>query len=50
MNFIAATRPGEIVAIEVVRDGKRINISATVGSRPERRAATQGGGAYLNPQ
>lgn len=47
MNFIAATRPGEVVAIELVRDGKRINISATVGSRPERRTAPKGNGAYL---
>jgi serine protease DegS len=35
MNFIAATRPGETVAIMILRDGETININATVGSRPE---------------
>lgn len=37
MNFIAATRPGEEVAIEVLREGKTLNINAVVGSRPEKR-------------
>jgi serine protease DegS len=35
MNFIAATRPGETVAVMIVREGKAININAVVGSRPE---------------
>jgi len=35
MNFIAATRPGERVPIELLRDGKPIKIKARVGSRPE---------------
>lgn len=34
MNFIAATRPGETVSIDVLRNGKPLNISAVVGSRP----------------
>lgn len=34
MNFIAATRPGETVSIDVLRQGQAINISAIVGSRP----------------
>ncbi len=34
MNFIAATRPGEEVAIEIVREGQTMNINAVVGSRP----------------
>ena len=34
MNLIAATRPGETVSIDVLRQGRAINISATVGSRP----------------
>ncbi len=37
MNFIAATRPGETVGIDILRDGKAINVSAVVGSRPEAR-------------
>jgi serine protease DegS len=35
MNFIAATRPGETVAVMIVREGEAININAVVGSRPE---------------
>jgi serine protease DegS len=34
MNFIAATRPGETVSIDVLREGQAINIDAVVGSRP----------------
>jgi serine protease DegS len=34
MNFIASTRPGDEVAIEVIRKGKTININSVVGSRP----------------
>lgn len=41
MNFIATTRPGEIVAIDVYRDGKFINISAIVGNRSEARQKRQ---------
>lgn len=33
MNFIAATRPGDEVLIDVVRDGKPLQISAEVGER-----------------
>ena len=33
MNFIAATRPGEKVAIEIIRQGKRFNVNVQVGSR-----------------
>ena len=33
MNFIAATRPGEKVAIEIIREGKRFNVNVQVGSR-----------------
>lgn len=36
MNFIAATRPGETVAVKIVRQGEFINVNAVVGSRPER--------------
>ncbi|MGK0499511.1 MAG: serine protease DegS [Oceanicoccus sp.] len=35
MNFVAATRPGDTVAIEVVRNGERLNINAVVGSRSD---------------
>lgn len=35
MNFIAATRPGETVAVMIKREGKAMNINAVVGSRPE---------------
>lgn len=35
MNFIAATRPGETVAVKVMREGEFINVNAVVGSRPE---------------
>ena len=35
MNFIAATRPGKTVAIEVIRNGQIMNFNAVVGSRPE---------------
>ncbi len=35
MNFIASTRPGEVVAIEIIREGEWMNVSAEVGSRPE---------------
>ena len=35
MNFIVATRPGETVAIDIVRDGIAMNVNAVVGSRPE---------------
>lgn len=37
MNFIAATRPGEKVAIKVVRKGQVLNINAVIGSRPDKR-------------
>jgi serine protease DegS len=37
MNFIAATRPGETVALDVVRNGTAISLNAIVGSRPENR-------------
>jgi len=37
MNFIAATRPGEEVAIEIVREGQIMNVNAVVGSRPNAR-------------
>jgi len=35
MNFIAATRPGDTVAFEALREGKPINISVVMGSRPQ---------------
>jgi serine protease DegS len=35
MNFIAATRPSETVAFEALREGKEINISVVMGSRPQ---------------
>ena len=35
MNIIAATRPGEQVNIEIVRNRKHFNVQAIVGSRPE---------------
>ena len=35
MNFIAATRPGDQVAIEIIREGKARNINVQVGNRPE---------------
>lgn len=35
MNFIAATRPGDSVPIELMRNGEKIKIRAQVGSRPE---------------
>ncbi|ARN76399.1 trypsin-like peptidase domain-containing protein [Oceanicoccus sagamiensis] len=37
MNLIAATRPGEEVAIEIVREGQTMNVNAVVGSRPNSR-------------
>ncbi len=37
MNFIAATRPGETVAIDIVRGGQTMNVNAVVGSRQEVR-------------
>ncbi len=37
MNFIAATRPGESVAIEIIRDGQAMNVNAVVSSRPDIR-------------
>lgn len=35
MNFIAATRPGTKVIIDIIRNGERFSIEATVGIRPE---------------
>ncbi|WP_101757600.1 trypsin-like peptidase domain-containing protein [Oceanicoccus sp. KOV_DT_Chl] len=35
MNFIAATRPGESVAIEIIRQGQKMKIDTAVGTRPE---------------
>ena len=35
MNLIAATRPGEQVSIEIVRNRKHFKVEAIVGSRPE---------------
>ncbi len=35
MNYIAATRPGDEVAVDVVRQGDAININAVIGQRPE---------------
>lgn len=35
MNFIATTRPGERVSINVTRNGQRASLTAVVGSRPE---------------
>ncbi|MGK0442643.1 MAG: serine protease DegS [Pseudohongiellaceae bacterium] len=35
MNIIAATRPGEQVSIEIVRNRKHFYVDAIVGSRPE---------------
>ncbi|MFA7553777.1 MAG: trypsin-like peptidase domain-containing protein [Spongiibacteraceae bacterium] len=35
MNFIAATRPGETVAVEIVRGDKAFNLNTQIGSRPE---------------
>lgn len=34
MNFIASTRPGDEVAIEIIRQGRTMNINSRVGSRP----------------
>jgi len=34
MNFIVATRPGEKVSIDLLREGKAVSINAVVGSRP----------------
>ena len=35
MNFIAATRPGESVAIDIIRQGQAMGVNAVVGTRPE---------------
>ena len=35
MNFIAATRPGEEVTIEIIREGQTMKVNAVVGSRPD---------------
>ncbi|MCR8921555.1 trypsin-like peptidase domain-containing protein [Dasania sp. GY-MA-18] len=35
MNLIAATRPGEQVSIELVRNRNHFNVTAIIGSRPE---------------
>jgi serine protease DegS len=35
MNFIAATRPGDEVAVEMIRSGERFNLNVQIGSRPE---------------
>ena len=35
MNYIAATRPNEEVSIDIIRDGNKMNLNATVGSRPD---------------
>lgn len=37
MNFIAATRPGEEVTIEIIREGQTMKVNAVVGSRPDAR-------------
>jgi serine protease DegS len=34
MNFIASTRPGDEVAIEIIREGQAFNINSQVGRRP----------------
>jgi serine protease DegS len=37
LNFIARARPGEILAMEGIRDGQKIEIRSQVGTRPARR-------------
>lgn len=34
MNFIASSRPGEVVAVEIIRNKKRINMPIVLGSKP----------------
>jgi serine protease DegS len=34
MNFIASTRPGDEVAVDIIREGQAFNINSQVGSRP----------------
>jgi serine protease DegS len=34
LNLLAATRPGERVALIVVRDGAQLQLKMTVGTRP----------------
>lgn len=34
MNFIASTRPGDEVTIDIIREGQAFNINSQVGSRP----------------
>lgn len=35
MNLIAVTRPGEKVAIDIIRDGEPLSVNTVVGNRPE---------------
>ena len=37
MNQVARTKPGEKVSVEVMRNGKIIELSAEVGLRPRNR-------------
>ncbi len=40
-RIVAAIKPGEKAAIDLVRDGKRMKITATVGTRPDERETAQ---------
>ncbi|MFT3928697.1 MAG: trypsin-like peptidase domain-containing protein [Spongiibacteraceae bacterium] len=42
MNLLAATRPGDKVALLVVRDGERVQLKMTVGTRPTVDSTTEG--------
>jgi len=39
MNQVARTKPGEKVSVEVMRNGKIIELSAEVGLRPPQQTA-----------
>jgi serine protease Do len=44
-RVVAAIKPGEKAALDVVRDGKRMKLTAIVTSRPDEQAEVQAEGA-----